>query len=249
MLEWFKKWMTRAVQVPLEEREPVTADEALVQLRQMTSDAEIDDVWTGLDENANEVRAEVEDDVDDGTLGEYPMHAAVIWLGYRDGNDEVALSERVRQRLEDACLWAFQFEENHILLGGALGALDGLSQEEREDFALQLFEKLGPESVRRFWLLLKVRSRRFLKSVSAALQSFEHHQRPRMAGAFRQFTDDEVELLLEFADLESPGAEMWVVALGACNSPRATERLEKALDHDDSDVVRAARRALAERSG
>lgn len=248
MLKWFKKLMTRAVQVPVEEREPVSAEEAIVALQQMTSDAEIDDVWLGLDENAEEVRAELEEMVEVGTLGRYPLHAAVIWLGYQRGNQGELAEDSVRERLHEACVWAFGFEENHILLGGALGALDALDADERESFALELFDDLGDESMRRYWLLLKVRSETFLARVAQGLESYDHAQRPRMAGAFRQFDDVDVERLLEFADLTSPGAEMWVVALGSVDDERTTAMLEKALEHDDPHVIKAAQAALAERS-
>lgn len=249
MLDWFRKLVTRAVQVPVDESAPVTPDGAVAALQKMNSDAQIDDVWLGLDENADAVRAELEELVDAGSLGPYPMYAAVLWLGYRDANAGEPLDERVRSRHREACLWAFGFEENHVLLGGALGTLDGLDEAEREQFAIELFDELGADSLRRYWLLLKVRTDALLARVAVALEGFEHADRPRMAGAFRQMRAEDEPVLLKHANLDSNGAEMWVVALGACGTAEALALVESAVEHEDEHVAKAARLVLAEHSG
>lgn len=246
---------------------PIDPQDALRRLAQITSDAVIEDVWDAMDQCADAIEGEVRERMLQKQLGEYPLHAATLWLGYQRGNVGAEADEALRGRLVDSIVWAFRFEENNVLLGGALGALDAIAAPERETVALHVFDELGPESARRYWLLLKVRTDEFVRHAFEALDAFARTlpeppepadpespdfvdflerlgPRRRMAGAFRQFTADDVDVLLRHFNLENAGAEFLVSGLASTRSPRVVEQLERAAQDPRPAVRRAAEAAL-----
>lgn len=241
MFDWLKKWLPRPKPSP---PSPPTADEALIRLQGLTTDAMIEDVWDAMDLHVDALRSEVKSRMIAGTLGPYPAHAATLWLAYQRGNRGLTADDEVIERLEDSITWALGFEENNVLIGGALGALDGVPAPRREAMALSVFETLGTEAPRRYWLLLKVRTDAMLERVADALEGYEPARRAKMAGAFRQFGPGDVDLLLRHYRPDSPGAAMFVEALGATRSPRVRDALEKAADDSRPEVAEAARRGL-----
>jgi hypothetical protein len=239
MLDWIK----RLLPAPEPAAPPPTPAEALARLQTMTTDVVVEDVWDGLDLHAVELEPEVRQLLVDGTLGPYPAHAATIWLAYRRGNVGRVAEPEILDRLEDSVTWALQFEENNVLIGGALGALDSVPEERREALALAVFEAMGEGSARRYWLLLKVRTDAMLDAVSDALERYDPRRRAKMAGAFRQFQPEDVALLLRHYDADSPGAAMFLEALGATGSRQALDVVRMAVDDPRPEVARAALRA------
>jgi hypothetical protein len=247
MLEWLKKLLPSP---PREESAPPpTADEAFARLQTMASDAVVEDVWDGMDLHGDELEPRVRAHLLDGTLGPYPAHAATIWLAYRRGNAGRTADEEVLERLRESITWALQFEENNVLIGGALGALDAVPSPRREEMALTVFEELGDDSARRYWLLLKVRSDAMMKAVTRALRAYRPALRPKMAGAFRQFGPEDVDVLLRHYEPDSAGAAMFVEALGATRSPKVLDALREAADDTRPEVAEAAERGLRQMEG
>jgi hypothetical protein len=141
--------------------------------------------------------------------------------------------------------WALQFQTNHVLTGGALGALDGLHETRREELALRVFEQMGKSNTRRFWLLMKVRTDAFVAAVAAALQTeYDTKNRRRVVGGFRQFTAADIPILEKYYDPTSPGADLFIEALGATRSSAAADLIVGALGHRDPAVREAARKAM-----
>lgn len=243
MLDWLKK-LAAAAQPPDDDTPPKTPDEALTALQGIISDAVIEEVWDALDLHAAVLEGQVRTMVVSEQLGEYPRHAATIWLGYQLGKSDRRIDDALRALLTDSIVWAFGFEENHVLLGGALGALDGLSGAEREAIALDAFERLGADSLRRYWFVLKVRTDAMIAAVSEALQAYEPEMRPKMGGAFRQFTAADVATLREHYDPASPGAEMFVEAFAATRSEEVRDVLEAATEDERPGVREVAERGL-----
>lgn len=244
MLDWIRKFLPRP-----ETAKPPTPDQALTRLQMLISDAAIEDVWEGLDWHGEQLEPRVRELVDHESMGEYPMHAAILWLCYRQGlRDEVVAARRVAQ-LRKSIEWALRFEENQVLIGGALGALEAISPEEQTGVALDVFSALGKESARRYWLLLKVRSDAFVAEVARALEEYAPAQRPRMAGAFRQMSPDDVDVILKHHDLQSRGAAMFVEALAATGAEEALPALREALADVRPDVRDAARRGIIAAGG
>ncbi len=240
MFDWLKKLV-----VPIEETKPILPPEqALEELRALVTDVVLEEVYEALDLAAETVRPEIESWVRDGNLGEYPMHASVVWLAYQDGNRGEQLAPDLRDHLDAAIHWAFQFEINNVLLGAALGALDSLSEKDRNDSAIRYFEALADVTVRRYWLMLKVRTPELLKLVGESLADYDPEQRKKMAGAFRQFSPEDADLVFEYLDVDGPGAEMFVEALPVLNDPRSEPKLRTLADSEHANVREAARRVL-----
>lgn len=247
MLDWLKKLLPAGP--PPAAEPPPTAEEALTRLQTLASDAMIEEVWDGMDLHASELESVVKQRLIEGTLGRYPSHAATIWLAYQRGNREELADDVVVDRLEDSVVWALGFEENNVLIGGALGALDALEPSRREAMALRVFEAMGDDSARRFWLLLKVRTDAMMQVVADALEAYRPELRPKMAGVFRQFRPEDVDLLLRYYDPQSAGAAMFVEAFGAVRSEAARDVLEEATADERSEVAEAARRGLRKLAG
>ena len=219
-------------------------DEAVASLRRIGSDAVVEDVWDALDFYRDEVQPRVEAMLDE-PLGEYPRHCTVLWLAYTAGNQGRIASDAVLTRVRESIVWAMRFEENQVLIGGALGALESVPEPRRNELALDVFEALGSESSRRYWLMMKVKTDALMTAVIEALEDFDESQRAKMAGAFRQFGPADAELLLRHFRPDSPAADLLVEALGATRSQEVRPALEEVAD-DPRDAVRgAAARALA----
>lgn len=258
MFEWVKRLLPRAPVTPA-----VSPDDAMARLCALTSDAAFEDAWDAMDSCAGAIEDEVRAALREERLGEYPAHAAAIWLGYTLGKSGRTLEASLHPHLARSVAWALRFDENTVLLGAALGALDALEPPARERLALDAFDAAGADHARRYWLLLKVRTRPFLTRVVAELQQFEppaaadgDAEDPdfaptptavnRMAGAFRQFEPEDFEALAEVFDLDSPGAQFLVDAIGSTRVPRSRPYLERALD-DPRPAVQAAGRRWLER--
>lgn len=257
MLDWLKRRLMPPAAPP---RDPVPADEALRQLRQVVSDAAFEDVWEAMDFEPTVVEQLVRTDLEDGVLGEYPKHAAMIWLGQTLAGSGRTIDREFGSALEASIAWALGFDENTVLLGAALGALDSIDASQREDVAVRLFTEAGPTKPRRYWLLLKVRTDAMMDAVCTALGDFvpaatdgDPHDEDfvytptaanHMAGAFRQFTTDDYELARRYFDLGSPGAQFLVEALGSTQHPDATGLLREALEDERDAVSSAAARWL-----
>ncbi len=252
MLDWLKQ----KFRGPL--TEPVEPDLALQQLRMVASDAVFEEVWESMDGCAASIEEDVTVAIRTGQLGEYPMHAATIWLAYTLGASGRTLPEDLCARLEGSIAWAMGFDENTVLLGGALGALDAIEPPQREATAVRIFEDAGVAKPRRYWLLLKVRGDALMTTVVDALRSFTPPEAPdseneeyvytptdanRMAGAFRQFGPADFELVCRHFDLASPGAQFLVEALGSTGPP-ALELLREAAADERPAVRDAAERWL-----
>lgn len=211
----------------------------------MASANAIDDVWDALDSNYEIVRDEVRELIVTEKVGEYPRLAGTIWLAYQLGNREEMLDEFLETNIEEAICWALQFETNHVLTGGALGALDGLPADRREAMALSIFDAMGAQNTRRFWLLMKVRTDAFVARVAEALESdYDPADRRKVVGGFRQFTAEDVPVLRKHYDPNRPGADLFIEALGATKSPQAMDIIAGAKSHSDPSVRETAARAM-----
>jgi hypothetical protein len=253
MLGWLKRrFVSDAPSV-----EPVDPDVAVARLRQLTSDVHFEEVWDALDTCGDAVEAQVREAISNGELGPYPMHAARLWLAYRLGVRERLLETTLVAGLEESITWALAFDENTVLLGIAVGALDSLGVSQREGVALRAFTSAGVECPRRYWLLLKVRTEAMLQAVFESLADFRPADTPdadpddegfiytptaanRMAGAFRQFSREDFVLLRPHFDLASPGAQFVVDAIGSTGHPDALPLLQEATSHERSAVRAAA---------
>lgn len=255
MLEWLRQRFAGKPEV-----DPVDPEEALGSLRIVTSDATFEVVWEAMDGCAPQIEEEVSAAIRTKQFGEYPLHAATIWLGYTMGAGGRRLPEDLEDQLVASIAWAMGFDENTVLLGGALGALDSLDPAAREAAALRIFEIAGPGHARRYWLLLKVRSDAMMTVVVEALTAWrsesdgadpadeEYVYSPtaanRMAGAFRQFRAEDFDLVARHFDLDNAGAQFLVEALGATQSPAALELLERAAEDPRPTVSETAQRWL-----
>lgn len=238
------KWLRRLLP-PSDLDEPtLSPDEAVQALQTLATDALVENVWEGLDAAPYSVRDTVRELVDSEALGVYPRHTAIIWLGYQEGNNGRLIDPELAARVEESIVWAFGFDTNNVLTGGALGVLDGLPDSDREAMALRIFRTLGPESPRRYWLLMKVRTPAFVKEVAESMRDYDVQARPKMVGAFRQFGREDFELLREIWDAEAPGADLFAEALGATGHPEARSLLQPCVDLPDP-LGAAAIRALA----
>lgn len=247
-------------------------EEVLACLSSMTSDAVIEDVWEGMDRCAADIFDEVRERVRARSLGAYPLQAATIWLAYHCADSRIEVEPWLSDRLEEAVTWGLQFEQNNVLVGGALHALDAVGPSEREAIAIAVFDALGHDSSRRYWLLLKVRSDAFVARVVDALDDFgrrhppleptddpesaahlerlkAHEPRRRMAGAFRHFGEDDADVLLRHFSLENAGADLLVEALASTGAQRVVGVLEDAANDSRPAVRRAAESALATHFG
>ncbi len=205
MLNWIKK----RVGPP----SPPHVADVLGALERLRSADQIEDVWDQMDRVQADVRDAVVKRVQEKSLPEAAYFSSVIWLAYLDGNRNRPLADFLAPLLEDAVVWALGFDENQVLIGGALGALDALDADAREAFALRVFERLGTDSVRRYWLLLKVRTEPFVRAVAGSMREFTDAERVKMAGAFRQFTPADRELLESVYTPEMKGAAFFEDAL------------------------------------
>ena len=261
MLDWLKRRFTQRPPAP----EPVDPDVAMTGLRQLTSDAAYETVSDALDSCADTVAPTVYDAISSGELGSYPMHAARIWLAYHFGSRDQFINEDLAPAVGESIAWALQFDENTVLLGAAVGALDGIPTQIRETIALQAFAAAGSASPRRYWLLLKIRSRAMLQVVFESLAQWQPPpgsdldpddeqfvytptDANRMAGAFRQFEHGDFPTLAPFINLDSPGAQFMVEAAGATGHPDALPVLQRAAADPRPAVNAAAARWLRQRS-
>jgi hypothetical protein len=241
MFEWLKKIANSQISEP----PAVSADDAVAIWCQMASASAIDDVWDALDANYEEVRDEVRELVEDDRVGDYPRFAGILFLSYQLGNRGERLDAFLEGELEDAICWALQFQTNHVLTGGAMGSLDALAPDKREQMARNVFSRMGHENTRRFWLLMKVRTDAFVGDVARELRDhYDPSDRRRVVGGFRQFTADDIPVLAKHYDPESPGADLFIEALGATRSREASELVAAALGHADPLVRETAMRAM-----
>lgn len=252
MLDWLKRRLASSPEVAL-----VDPDEAMAMLRQVVSDAAFEEVWEAMDHHPDDVEREVRAALAAGELGEYPRHAALIWLGSTLGNSRRTIEAEFVDKLVTSIGWALGFDENVVLLGGALSALDALGSR-REEAALRLFAEAGVAKPRRYWLLLKVRTDAMMERVVDALSEFEVAPAEgdpsdedfvysptaanRMAGAFRQFQSADFDLVARYFDLENAGAVFLVEALGATGQREALPMLRRAAADERADVRRTAER-------
>ncbi len=207
MFKWFKNLNEKP-----EETRFVAAEAALEGLMGVASDGVIEDVWDAMDQVPDELLPQVEALILQDRLGEYPRHCAILWHAYTLSNRGERVAEFLAPLVEDSVHWALTFEVNNVLIGGALGALDGLSDKERERLALAVFERLGKTNARRYWLLLKVRTDAMLNAVA---QSFERlpEDRAKMVGAFRQFGPEDLPLLHKYHQPGKTGFELFDIAI------------------------------------
>jgi len=207
VFNWFKKPKETPEEPPFG-----TAETALEGLIAVVSDGVIEDVWDAMDQVPDELLPQVETLIRQDRLGEYPRHCAILWHAYTLSNRGEHVAEFLKPSLEDSVYWALTFEINNVLIGGALGALDGLSDDERERLALAVFERLGASNARKYWLLLKVRTDAMLKTVA---QSFDRlpEDRAKMVGAFRQFRAEDLPLLKKYHQPGKPGFELFEIAI------------------------------------
>lgn len=212
MFKWFKN-----VNEKPEETRFVAAEAALEGLVSVVSDGVIEDVWDAMDQVPDELFAQVETLILENRLGEYPRHCAILWYAYTVSNRGETVVEFLKPLLEDSVHWALTFEVNNVLIGGALGALDGLSDDERERLALAVFERLGETNARRYWLLLKVRSDKMLGAVARSLDRLPP-DRSKMVGAFRQFGPEDLPLLTKYHQPGKPGFDLFDVAIAHARS-------------------------------
>lgn len=207
MFNWFKTPKETPEETPF-----VDAEAALEGLVRIASDAVIEDVWDAMDQVPDELLPQVENLIRQDRLGEYPRHCAILWHAYTLSNRGQSVAEFLKPSLEDSVHWALTFEVNNVLIGGALGALDGLSDDERERVALAVFERLGDTNARKYWLLLKVRTDAMLRAVA---QSFDRlpEDRSKMVGAFRQFRAEDLPLLKKYHQPGKSGFEFFEIAI------------------------------------
>lgn len=242
MFEWLKK-LAQAAQP--DEPEPTSPEDAVAIWCQMASAAATEDVWDALDANYDAVKAEVRELVEEDRVGTYPRHAGILWLSYQLGNRGESLDDFLAGELEDSIVWALQFQTNHVLTGGALGALDGLEAGVRESMALSVFDRMGHDNTRRYWLLMKVRTDAFVERVAHELaEHYDPADRRRVVGGFRQFTEDDLDVLERHYDPNLPGADLFIEAFGATRSAEAMPFVAGAMGHDDEVVREAARKAM-----
>lgn len=206
MLKWVKQLLGK---------EPLSPEEVFGQLRRLKQDGRIEELWELMDQAPAILREEVETQVLEKGFSEVGHHAAVIWLGYQSGNRSQPVSSGVSELLEDSLVWAFPHEENQVLLGGALGALDAFEMEAREALALRVFDRLGDGAPRRYWLLMKVRTPAMLAAVAASMREFSKQEETRMMGAFRQFRPEDLENLEALYEPGMPGSKFFEEALSA----------------------------------
>lgn len=242
--------------------------EVLARLETITSDAVIEDVWEAMDHCSEEIFSDVAELVRRRASGVYPYNTALIWWAYTLGNNGDTIKKELLDSLAAAITWAFRFEENNVLIGGALGALDAVPSSHRQEVATDVFDALGDASSRRYWLLLKVRDDKFVGRVVEALDRFARKLPPmasdaadpedpafiallealeprrRMAGAFRQFGPQDATVLLKHFRLENAGAEFLIEALASTRSPQVIPALRSATVDQRPAVRRSAEGAL-----
>lgn len=240
MIDWLKKLAREAQTAPT----IGNADDAVAIWCQMTGANAIEDVWDALDAHFEAVRHEVRRMLVEDRVGEVAKRAGVLWLSYQTGNRGEALDTFLEERLEESIVWALKYQTNHVLTGGALGALDGLTPEAREAMALRVFRHFDHQNTRRYWLLMKVRTDTFVGEIARALRDYDPADRRRVVGGFRQFVEEDIPVLEAHYDPSSPGADLFIEAFGATRSPRAADYVVSALGHDEPRVREAARKAL-----
>jgi hypothetical protein len=204
-------WLKTPKEMP-EKTTLAAAEAALEGLVGVASDGVIEDVWDAMDQVPDELLPQVEALIRQDRLGEYPRHCAILWHAYTLSNREQGVAEFLKPSLEDSVHWALTFEVNNVLIGGALGTLDGLSDDERERMALAVFDRLGEANARKYWLLLKVRTDAMLIAVA---QSFDRlpADRAKMVGAFRQFRAEDLPLLKKHHQPGKSGFELFEIAI------------------------------------
>lgn len=249
------------------EAEPVPApdpDATIAQLRGIISDAAVEEVLDDLELCREEVIDEIADAVRERTLGAFPLHTATLWLTSTAADLHGTVPEWLEERVADSVVWAIGFESNPVLIGVALASLDGLPASRRAQVAREAFDRLGPDSARRFWLLMKERGSDFVGHVFEALDDFAARHpwvppadpdaddgvvptagpRGKMAGAFRQFEATDIDVLLEHASLDNAGADFLVDAIASTGSSRGKRFLERAARDERPHVSSVARRHL-----
>lgn len=205
MLNWLKKRVGVS--------SPPDIDGVLGMLERLNSADKVEDVWDQMDRVQGDIRDSVAKRVQEKTLPDAAHLSSILWLAYLDGNRTLPLTDFLEPLLEDAVVWALGFDENQVLIGGALGALDALDPPSREALALRVFERLGTDSVRRYWLLMKVRSEPFVRTVAESMRDFTDAERAKMVGAFRQFTREDRPLLESIYVADMKGASFFEEAL------------------------------------
>lgn len=205
------KWLKSFGEKPPDIKKP-TSEEALTGLMQIASDGVIEDVWDAMDQLPEQLLSQIEQLIQEDRLGEYPRHSAILWHAYTLSNRGQGIATFLQPILEDSIHWAFTFEVNNVLIGGALGALDGLAEKDRERMALSVFHRLGDTNARKYWLLLKVRTDAMLDAVA---KSFERlpEDRSKMVGAFRQFDPNDLPLLKKYHQPDNPNFEFFEIAI------------------------------------
>ncbi len=214
MLKWLKSFSEKPP-----ETSRSTPEDALESLIQIASDGVIEDVWDAMDQFPQELLPQVETLIREERLGEYPRHSAILWHAYTLSNRGQEVADFLKPWLEDSIHWALTFEVNNVLIGGALGALDGLTADERERTALSVFARLGASNARRYWLLLKVRTDEMLGVVAKSFEQLPQ-DRAKMVGAFRQFESRDLPLLKKHHQPGNPNFECFEIAMEAAQSKK-----------------------------
>lgn len=214
MLKWIKSLNEKPLETSLS-----TAHDTLESLVRIANDGVIEDVWDAMDQLPDVLLPQVKRLICEDRLGEYPRHSAILWHAYTLSNRGQQVADFLKPWLEDSIHWALTFEVNNVLIGGALGALDGLEVDERERIALAVFARLGRSNARRYWLLLKVRTDKMLGAVA---ESFEQlpEDRAKMVGAFRQFEINDLPLLEKYHQPGNPNFECFEIAMDSARSKK-----------------------------